>query len=62
LGGLVHFPRNAARRSEAEQHDGADDAVRSTRKTADVARITWIDVGVSSDGDDDGDGGGGRAA
>ena len=40
----------------------ADDAVRSTRKSSDVARITWIDVQVSSDGDDDGDGGGGRAA
>jgi hypothetical protein len=62
LGGLVHFPRGAARRSEAEPHDAADDAVRSTRKTSDMARITWIDVQVSSDGDDDSDGGGGRAA
>jgi hypothetical protein len=61
VGGLVHFPRGAARRSEGESHDAADDAVRSTRTTTDVARITWIDVRVSSDGDDDGDGGG-RAA
>jgi hypothetical protein len=50
------------RRSEAESHDVADDGVRSTRKTSEMARITWIDVQVSSDGDDDSDGGGGRAA
>jgi len=62
LGGLVHFPRTAARRNEAEPHDVADDALRSTRKTSDMARITWTSVRVSSDGDDDGDGGGGRAA
>jgi hypothetical protein len=61
LGGLIHFPRTAARRSEAESHDVTDDAVRATRKTSEMARITWIDVQVSSDGDDDGDGGG-RAA
>jgi len=59
LGGLVHFPRTAARRSDAD--DVTDDAVRSTRTTSEMARITWIDVQVSSDGDDDGDGGG-RAA
>jgi hypothetical protein len=61
MGGLVHFPRSAARRSEAEPHDGADEAVRSARVTSDDARITWIDVTVSSDGGDDDDGGG-RAA
>jgi hypothetical protein len=61
LGGLVHFPRTAARRTEAEPHDVADDAVRSTRRTSEMTRITWIDVQMTSDGDDDGDGGG-RAA
>jgi hypothetical protein len=61
LGGLVHFP-SATRRSEAESHDVTDDAVRATRKTSDMARITWIDFPVTSDSDDDGDGGGGRAA
>ena len=61
MGGLVRFPRSAARRSEAELHDGAEEAVRSARVTSDDARITWIDVTVSSDGGDDGDGGG-RAA
>lgn len=61
MGGIVHFPRSAARRSEAESHERADEAVRSARVSSDVARITWIDVKVSSDGDDDGDGGG-RAA
>ena len=60
MGGLVHFPRSAAR-SESETRDAADDAVRSTRATPDTARITWTQVRVSSDGDDDGDGGG-RAA
>lgn len=60
MGGLIHFPRSAARR-ESELLDAAEDAVRSTRATPDVARITWIDVKVSSDGDDDGNGGG-RAA
>lgn len=60
MGGLVHFPRSAARR-ESEPLAAADDAVRSTRATPDTARITWIDVRVSSDGNDDGDGGG-RAA
>lgn len=61
MGSLVHFPRSAARRSEAQPHDVADDAVRSSRVTADVSRITWIDAKVSSDGDDGSDGGG-RAA
>ena len=60
MGGIVHFPRSAARR-EFESLDAADDAVRATRVTPDTARITWIGVRVSSDGDDDGDGGG-RAA
>ena len=60
MGGVVHFPRSAARR-ESETLDAGDDAMRSTRPTPDTARITWIDVRVSSDGDDDGDGGG-RAA
>ena len=56
MGGLIHFPRTAGRRSEPEPHERADDAVRPTRKTSDLARITWIDVRVSSDGDDDGGG------
>jgi hypothetical protein len=60
MGGLVHFPRSVARR-ESEPLAAADDTVRSTRATPDTARIMWIDVRVSSDGDDDGDGGG-RAA
>jgi hypothetical protein len=61
LGSLVHFPRTAGSRSEAEPHDSADDAVRATRKASDVARITWIDTRVSSEGNDDGDGGGAAA-
>ena len=61
MGGLVHFPRTAGRRSEPDSRESADDAVRATRKTSDVARITWIDVRVSSTGDDDGDGGGAAA-
>ena len=61
MGRLVHFPRSGARHTEAESHDVTDDAVRSTRMTSEMARITWIDVHVMSDGDDDGDGGG-RAA
>ena len=60
MGGLVHFPRTAGRRGEAESRDAADDVVRATR-TSDAARITWIDLRVSSDGDDDGDGGGAAA-
>jgi len=60
VGGLVHFPRTAARRSDAD--DVTDDAVRSTRTTSEMARITWTSVQLSSDGDEDGDGGGGRAA
>jgi len=61
MGGLVHFPRTAGRRTEPEPHDSADDSVRATRTTPDAARITWIDVRVSSNGDDDGDGGGAAA-
>ena len=61
MGGLVHFPRTAGRRGETESHEAADDVVRSTRMTSDVARITWIEMRVSSDGDDDGDGGGAAA-
>ena len=60
MGGLVHFPRSTARR-ESEPLDATDDAMRSARAMPDTARITWIEVRVSSDGDDDGDGGG-RAA
>jgi len=61
LGGLVHFPRTAARRSEAEWHDPAENALRST-KSGDASLVTWIDAKRSRDGDDDGDGSGGRAA
>ena len=61
MGGLVHFPRTAGRRSETEPHDAADDVGRTARKTSDAARIAWIDMRVTNDGDDDGDGGG-RAA
>jgi hypothetical protein len=61
MGGLVHFPRTAARRGETEPHDAADDVARSTRTTSDAARITWIEMRVSRDGDDDGDGGGAAA-
>ena len=61
MGGLVPFPRTAGRRGEPDSRESADDAVRTTRKTSDVARITWIDVRVSSNGDDDGDGGGAAA-
>jgi len=57
----VHFPRTAGRRSEAEPHDAADDVGRTARKTSDVARIAWIDIRVTDDGDDHSDGGG-RAA
>jgi hypothetical protein len=60
MGGVVHFPRSGSRK-ESELHDAAEDAVRSTHATPDTARITWMDVRLSRDGDDD-DGGGGRAA
>ena len=60
MGRLVHFPRSATRRG-SEPLDAADDAVHTIRATPDTARIAWIDVRASSDGDDDGDGGG-RAA
>ena len=58
MGGLVHFPRNGARQSDAEWHDPADNAPRSTR---DASLVTWTEVMRLRDGDDDGDGGG-RAA
>jgi hypothetical protein len=60
MGGVVHFLRSGARK-EPDLHDAAEDAVRSTHPTPDTARITWMDVRLSSEGDDDGDGGG-RAA
>jgi hypothetical protein len=62
VGGLVHFPRSGARRTDPEWHDPADNAVRSTRKTSEPSLITWLDANTSRDTDDDGDGSGGSAA
>lgn len=64
MGGLVHFPRNGARRRETEWNDLVEtspNVLRPTRTTSDLSLVTWIDVRWN-DGDDDGDGNGGNAA
>ncbi|MEO8632963.1 MAG: hypothetical protein ABI466_06360 [Chloroflexota bacterium] len=57
MGGLVHFPRGA-RQGEAQWHDPADNAVRSTRATTDASRVTWLAAKRLRDGSEDDDGGG----
>jgi hypothetical protein len=64
MGGLVQFPRNRARRGEAERYDpeSSSNARRSTRTASETLPITWINATERRDGDEDGDGGGGSAA
>lgn len=61
MGGLVHFPRTSVRQSDADWHDPADDALRSTRTTPETSLVTWLDAKRLRDSDDDGDGGGAAA-
>lgn len=62
MGGLIHFPRTGIRQNDAEWHDPAENALRSTRKTSEAALVTWLDATRLRDGDDDSDGSGGSAA
>jgi len=61
MGGLVRFPRGGARQNDAQWHDPADNAVRSTRKASEASLVTWIDAPPLRDSDDDNDGGGAAA-
>jgi len=61
VGGLVRFPRSSARQTDAEWHDPADNALRSTRKASEASLVTWIDAPPLRDSDDDNDGGGAAA-
>ena len=61
MGGLIKFPRNGARRGDAQWND-RESAPLATRADRDASLIRWIDVARQREGDDDGDGGGGTAA
>lgn len=61
MGGLIKFPRNGARRGDAEWND-RESAPMTARADRDASLIRWLDVTRQRDGDDDGDGGGGAAA
>lgn len=62
MGGLIKFPRNGARRGDAEwnERENAPMATRHTDREASL--ITWVDLKTMHDSDDNGDGGGGQAA
>jgi len=58
----VLFPRNAARRSDAQRREPSDNSLRTTRTTSEGSLVTWLDTKGWRDGEDDSDGGGGSAA
>ena len=62
MGRLVRFPRSAARRSETEWHDPAENVLRSARKSTDVSLLMTIDAKRSRETDEDSGGGDGSAA